>query len=121
MYQADQTQSTLMQAMSNLDRSRAAIDAGKWAAQMLTLLLTSSEVGALDANIAFLKTNADRVRSIADLFTEGTEAIKEATSALHLARTMIPNTTPPHPGGLETLAEGEAESHEESAASKENP
>jgi hypothetical protein len=102
MYIADSTQTTLMQAINDLRKSTTAINAGEWAAKVLALLLSSAEVGALDANVAFLKANADKINKILGVCAEGAEAIAKASSALEMARTKIPNTTPPDPRGFES-------------------
>lgn len=105
MYTADTTHSTLMIAMSDLDKAREAIDSAKWAANVLSLLLTSAELGddALKQSVTFLKANANMVGAMGGICVAGSAAIVQATSALHLARTKIPNTTPPRSDGLESF------------------
>jgi hypothetical protein len=104
MFIPDATHTALFQAMSDLDKSRTALKSGQWAAKVLTMLLTSADVGALDSSIAFLKANADKINKIPGVCAEGSEAIEKANSALERARSKIPNTTPPDPRGFESCA-----------------
>lgn len=97
----DATHSALMQAMSNLAAASTAIDDGKWAANVLTMLLAANEVGAVESTLAFIKGNSIRIKSIASRAELGNDAISQALTAIGLARSKIHDTSPPDPRGFE--------------------
>ena len=102
MYQPDNTHQQLMAAESALVSSKFGIEEARWASNMLQMLILAARSGETQAIVDLIVKNSRRVEVLPESLLVLEKAVDDGYAALAMARQTIPNTTPPHPGGLES-------------------
>lgn len=101
---ADENHTKFHAAISGLHDVRKTIDETDWLINLAKMIILARMTGDVMSVAALFSTNETRIQQLQDKANAAKEHISTALVAVELAKTLIPNTIPPHPEGFESCS-----------------
>lgn len=104
MFVGDQNHNAFMNAIAGLKHASKTLSDVDWLINLSKMMILATSTNNVDSIAELFVLNDTRIQQLQTDVNAGKEQIREADSTIELARTLVPNTTPPDPGGYESCS-----------------